>query len=52
MVIKVKGKEFDLRDTIEDVMDEYFGEDDDFAFHFALAMEDFLKRKVDSNGKH
>lgn len=51
MTIKVNGKEFDLRDTIEDVMDDYFGEDDDFAYHFALAMEDFLRKKVNENGK-
>lgn len=52
MNIEYKGIRIPLDWAIEDVVDEYFGGDEDFITHFTMAMEDYMERKVNNGDLH
>lgn len=48
-MIEYKGERFPLTWAIEDVIDEYFGGDEELITHLTLAFEDYMRRKVDNH---
>lgn len=46
MNLECEGKRVLLDWAIEDVIDEYFGGDEDFITHLTIAFEDYCNRKL------